>query len=188
MTRFAEHVNFIASLGTVAIQVLTLGLIVIWLVARFGKQTETVKWAREFLAKVGSYALIGGFLVAITSVTISLVYSNVIGFEPCELCWIQRIFLYPQAIILGLALWKKTKDAATYCLALSIIGLLVAGYHYYGQTFNPGALPACAAGGGVSCAVRFFVEFGYITIPLMSFTAFLFLTVCMFLRMRFEAR
>ena len=119
--------------------------------------------------------------MATISVLVSLTYADIIGFEPCKLCWVQRIFLYPQAIILGLALWKKTKDAGIYCLYLSVIGGLIALYHFYGQSFNPSALPACDAVGGVSCAVRFFVEFGYITIPMMSLTAFSLIIVSLLL-------
>ena len=115
------------------------------------------------------------------SVAVSLIYSDVIGYEPCKLCWIQRIFLYPQVIILGLALWKKTKDSSLYCLALSSVGAVIAGYHFYGQSFNPNALPTCDTIGTASCAVRFFVEFGYITLPLMSLTAFLLIITLMLL-------
>lgn len=125
-----------------------------------------------------------GFLVAFLATAGSLLYSNIIGFPPCELCWVQRIFLYPQVIILGLALWKKTKDAAVYSLALSGLGALVAAFHYYGQMFNPDALSACEAG-GVSCAQLFFVEFGYITIPLMSLTTFIVIGICSYLSLRF---
>ncbi len=180
MTSFTENLNFFASAGAVIGQIFIVGVLVLWLCARFGRNSSNGKWSREALAKISPYGLIIGFIVALSSVVLSLVYSNVVGFVPCELCWIQRIFLYPQAIILGLALWKKTKDASIYCLALSVVGALVAGYHFYGQSFNPDALPACDAV-GASCAVRFFVEFGYITIPMMSLTAFLLIIVSMLL-------
>ncbi|MDO8590950.1 MAG: disulfide bond formation protein B [bacterium] len=181
MESFTENLNTFASIGTIAGHVFILAVLVTWLFARFGKNSPSGKWGREVLAKIGSYGLALGFLVALASVIISLVYSDIIGYEPCKFCWIQRIFLYPQVIILGLALWKKTKDAITYCLALSFIGTPIAAYLFYGQSFNPNALPACGVTGETSCAVRYFVEFGYITIPLMSLTAFILIIVSLLL-------
>ena len=178
MENFTENLNLLVSLGTILGQIFVLAVLLLWLRVRFGKKSGG-KGAEKVLEKIGSYGIWTGFLVAITSTVVSLVYSNVVGFAPCELCWIQRIFLYPQTLILGLALWKKTRDADLYCLALSVIGGLIALYHFYGQSFNPNALPACDATGAASCAVRFFVEFGYITIPLMSLTAFASIAVSM---------
>ncbi|OGZ43629.1 MAG: hypothetical protein A3C84_00545 [Candidatus Ryanbacteria bacterium RIFCSPHIGHO2_02_FULL_48_12] len=110
--------------------------------------------------------------VALASVMGSLVYSNVIGFAPCVLCWWQRVLLYPQAIVLAVLLYKK-QDAIPFVLAFSIPGALLAAYHYWGQMFAISALPCGVPGPGVvSCADRYFVEFGYITIPMMSLTAF----------------
>ncbi|MBI2476533.1 MAG: disulfide bond formation protein B [Candidatus Taylorbacteria bacterium] len=181
MGNFAENLNTLAAIGTLAGQIFLLGVFFLWLAARFKKNSQSGDWDRAVLKKIGSHGLIFGFIVALTAVAASLLYSDVIGYEPCKLCWLQRIFLYPQVIILGLALWQKTKDAATYCLTLSSLGAVVAGYHFYGQSINPNVLSACDAAGGASCAVRFFVEFGYITIPMMSLTAFLLIIVFMLL-------
>ena len=180
MTSFTEQLNFFASLGTVLGQIFIFLVIVLWLCVRFEK-APWKKTAELALSALTSRSLVLAFIVALVAVSVSLVYSDIIGYEPCKLCWIQRIFLYPQVIILGLALWKKTKDAAEYCLALSIIGGVIAAYHFYGQSFNPSALPACDVAGGGSCALRFFVEFGYVTIPLMSLTTFALIAICMLL-------
>lgn len=180
MESFTANLNTIVSLGTILGQIFILGIVILWLGTSFG-QKSTKKKAADLLSKIGSGGLIMGFVVALTSVVLSIVYSDVIGFQPCKLCWIQRIFLYPQVIILGLTLWKKTRDAIAYCLSLSIIGAVIAAYNFYGQSFNPSILPACDVSGGASCAVRFFVEFGYITIPMMSLTAFSLIIVSMLL-------
>lgn len=112
------------------------------------------------------------FLVSVAAVAGSLVYSNIIGYEPCVLCWWQRLLLYPVAGMLAVALVKKD-FIKPYVLAFAVPGALLAAYHYYGQMFNISALP-CAApvAGGISCASRYVYEFGYITIPMMSFTVF----------------
>jgi len=106
----------------------------------------------------------------------SLFLSEIATWNPCKYCWIQRIFMYPQVFLLAIALWKKDRSIAPYILTLSIIGLLYAGYHYYIQMQNIIAAPdnpatPCDAS-GESCVKTPFVVFGYITIPLMAFTAF----------------
>ncbi len=116
------------------------------------------------------------FLAGLGAVSGSLYFSNVLGFEPCGLCWYQRFFMFPAVLILGIAVWKK------YCVKKIVLALLAAGaavalYHNYGLLFNLSALPCGAA--GVSCAKVYFMEFGYITIPVMSLTAFVLMGVLM---------
>ncbi|MDO8482527.1 MAG: disulfide bond formation protein B [bacterium] len=180
MESFTQSLNTVASLGTILGQIFIAGVIIVWLCVRFGK-ASVKKSSEGILSKIGDWGLVLGFLVTAGATAVSLIYSDIIGYEPCKLCWVQRVFLYPQVIILGLVLWKKTRDSEVYCLALSIIGAVIAAYHFYGQSFNPDALPACDVAGGASCALRFFVEFGYVTIPLMSLTAFLLIIVSMLL-------
>src|SRR3989338_8039857 len=69
------------------------------------------------------------FLFSLAALVGSLAYSNIIGFPPCELCWIQRIFMYPQVLLSGVALWRKDKNIVTYLLSLSVLGGIVALYH-----------------------------------------------------------
>jgi hypothetical protein len=84
--------------------------------------------------------------------------------------WLQRIFIYPQVIILGVSLWKRDDQVSDYSLGLSIPGSLVAGYHYYGQMKQSSAL-VCRSGEAISpCVQRFVLEFGYITIPMLANT------------------
>ncbi len=177
---FTENVNLVTSAVTVAGQAFLLCIAVLFLFSRFSKSSSGRR-AKNYLAEIGRWGFPLAFVVAASGMLVSLLYSEIIGFAPCELCWIQRIFLYPQVIILGLALWKKTRDAGAYCLVLSGIGAVVAAYHFYGQSFNPSALLDCGASSGTSCAIRYFVEFGYVTIPLMSLTAFSLLIVSMLL-------
>ncbi|MBI2515121.1 disulfide bond formation protein B [Candidatus Wolfebacteria bacterium] len=120
-------------------------------------------------------AFLISWLISLAAVAASLFYSEIAGFPPCNLCWWQRIFMYPQVALLGMALIKKDFKIIDYSLALALIGALFALYHnyiYYGGS----SLFSCDASGlGVSCTRRYVWEFGYITIPLMSFTAFLLL-------------
>ena len=111
------------------------------------------------------------FIISLVATFGSLFFSEVLKYPPCALCWYQRIFMYPQVIILGLAIFKKDLSVVTYSISLSLVGFIIALYHNFVQ-FGFSALPCPAVGNSVSCAKLFFIEFGYITIPLMSLVAF----------------
>jgi len=128
------------------------------------------------------------FFVSLSATIISLFYSDVVGFEPCKLCWFQRIFMYPQIFILGLAWFRKDHKIIDYALILAVVGGLIALYHnyiYYGGT---SLFPCDAFGSGVSCTKRYVFEFGYITIPLMSLTSFLLLSAFLGLQKFYNQR
>ena len=133
---------------------------------------------------IGKYSLLLAFIIALTATSGSLFYSEIVGFAPCVLCWYQRIFMYPQVILLGMAFWKKDKAIIDYSLALSIIGTVIAGYHYLMQLGVVSSFPCTAVGYSISCTKLFVMQFGYITLPLMSFTAFLSITVLLFLAIK----
>ena len=102
----------------------------------------------------------------------SMFYSVVIGFQPCSLCYWQRIFMYPMLFISTLSLVRKEKLDSSYFLMLSGIGSLISLYHLYLQ-FTPNPLPCSSTGQGVSCSENWVLEYGYITIPVMALTCFL---------------
>lgn len=126
---------------------------------------------------IGGHGLALMFIVAITAMLGSLYFSEISGWTPCKDCWLQRIFMYPQVILLALALWKRDAKIAPYILALCLIGMCFSAYHYFIQMQNIIASPTNPAtpcdASGVSCVKTPFVEFGYITIPLMALTAYL---------------
>lgn len=112
------------------------------------------------------------FLVALAATSGSLFYSEIAGYEPCVLCWFQRIFMYPQVVLFAVALFKKDRSIIDYAKALSLIGMVIAGYHYLLQIGLAPSITCGAVGYSVSCAKRFVMEFGYITLPMMGLTAF----------------
>lgn len=122
-------------------------------------------------------AILFSFFVSLTATMGSLFYSEIAGYTPCKLCWFQRIFMYPQPILFAVALWKKDKGIIKYALTLSVVGGLIALYHYLLQTgIVEGG--ACSVIGSYSaaCSQRFVMEYGYMTIPMMSLTAFAYIT------------
>lgn len=132
----------------------------------------------KLLQFFGNNAILFSFIVAIIATLGSLFYSEIAGFEPCKLCWFQRIFMYPQVILLGIALWKKNGALTIYnSIVLSAIGVIIAGYHYLLQIGIAPELPCAAVGYSAACSQRFVMHFGYITIPMMALTAFLLIIV-----------
>ncbi|MBP1968991.1 disulfide bond formation protein DsbB [Virgibacillus natechei] len=114
--------------------------------------------------------------VSFIAVAGSLFYSEVIGYEPCELCWIQRIFMYPLVVIYGVAAIKKDISIALPGLILSGIGILISIYHYSIQKI-PTLQAAGDACGTVSCNVQYVNYFGFITIPFLAGIAFIIIFV-----------
>lgn len=129
-------------------------------------------------------ALPGAFAVAAVSMVGSLLFSEVAKFSPCVLCWYQRILMYPQVLLLGLALNKKNRDVVPSAMILSVIGFFVAGYHYALQLGAPALGPCTAAPVAVDCAAKVTPTFGYVTIPLMAATGFAMIIVAMLIHRR----
>jgi disulfide bond formation protein DsbB len=115
------------------------------------------------------------FLVSAGAVIASFIFSDVIGWPPCTLCWYQRAFMIPLAFVLGIAAWKKDRAIIPYALVLAGVGGLIALNHVWLQSGGSSLIPCPAPGPGVvSCDQRFVYEFGYLTIPVMSLTGFAF--------------
>jgi len=59
----------------------------------------------------------------------SLFFTEVFHKEPCTLCWYQRVIMFPLAIILGIAAFRRAYRILLYVLPLSLIGLGISIYH-----------------------------------------------------------
>jgi disulfide bond formation protein DsbB len=153
--------NNILSLGAVGFQIVALFLLASLL---FARQNPIIIFAAKH-----AVALV--FVVALLATLGSLTYSEIIGYEPCKLCWVQRIFMYPLVVLFGMALLKKTKEVLDYGIVLSLLGAGVAAFHYYEQ-ISQTTLVSCGVG-AVSCAQRLVMNFQYVTIPMMALSAFL---------------
>ena len=136
----------------------------------FSKLTKSNKPIKKLIQFLSSNSLSFAFLVSVVVTLGSLFLSEVAHFIPCKLCWFQRIFMYPQVLLLGIATFKNDFGVRKYIIALSIIGAAIAIYHYLLQ-MSPIPLPCTDE--VANCAAKQFAQFGYITIPMMSLTAFL---------------
>ena len=121
------------------------------------------------------YELWGAFVVAAIATGGSLFFSQIANFPPCELCWFQRICMYPLSILLLLLAWRGEHRLARYLVVLPIGGACVSIYHLLIENDvikEPNQCIRSAVGG---CATKWINEFGYITIPTLALTGFLLL-------------
>jgi disulfide bond formation protein DsbB len=123
-------------------------------------------------------SLLFSWLTAIISTMGSLYFSEVRHFIPCTLCWYQRILMYPLVIILGIAFYESDKRIYRYTLPLSIIGMILSGYHTALQKI-PSLQQFEMCKTGVPCSVDYLNWFGFITIPMMAFVGFTIITICL---------
>lgn len=187
MSPLVSNVNLTLSILTVIAQVAIVLLLFAMAFPTGRDWLHSSKRSVEAKLRHGDWPMKIAFLVALVATLGSLFYSDVAGFEPCKLCWYQRILMYPQVILFGLALWKRDHGVWLYSLTLSVIGAAIAGYHYLLQLGIAPSLPCSAVGYSASCAQRFVMTFGYITIPVMALTAFVLLAL-LALTMRRQSR
>jgi disulfide bond formation protein DsbB len=121
---------------------------------------------------VWGYELWLAFVVTAVATGGSLFFSEVANFVPCELCWFQRIFMYPLAIVTLLAAIANDHRVARYLLPLPVIGAGISVYHILVEERVVGQTTACLISAPGGCAVKWIDEFGYVTIPVLALTAF----------------
>lgn len=124
------------------------------------------------------------FALASVSVLGSLYISEGLGSAPCELCWYQRILIFPIPLILGVSLFLDKDGVADYVLTLAALGVPISAYHYFVQMTQ--ASTGCST--AVSCDSVQVQEFGFVTVPWMSLTFFLSTVVLMLLGYRNHKR
>ncbi|MEM7800065.1 MAG: disulfide oxidoreductase [Chloroflexota bacterium] len=129
------------------------------------EEIEIPSWQAYWLEYAPYFALI----VSLVATTGSLYFSEIRYFEPCRLCWFQRIFMYPLAIMMLVGVVKQDEGISDYVLPIATIGWFIAIYHI-GMQFGFIALSTACT--GVSCGVTYINWLGFITIPVLSFTAF----------------
>ncbi|MGM7719223.1 disulfide oxidoreductase [Metabacillus sp. Hm71] len=122
------------------------------------KQIEnllSIGWIASFIATLGS-----------------LYFSEILQYTPCDLCWYQRIFMYPLVIILGVGVFKKDASIALYSLILSAIGGCISIYHYSIQKIDFLGEKSISCG-IVPCTGEYINWLGFITIPFLALVAFI---------------
>ena len=128
--------------------------------------TKTIRQISLYLA----------WLVSVVGFIGALYASEIQHMPVCNLCWYQRICLFPLVIILGIAAYYDDRKIVKYVLPLTILGFIFALYQYLIQLF-PGFAPIEVCGLGPSCTHVSFIWLGFITFPLLSLIGFLIITL-----------
>ena len=133
---------------------------------------------------IQKHILFVALLQSIVAVFGSLYFSVIKQYEPCVLCWYQRIFMFPLVLILVVGILRKDRGVYLYILPLSVSGMIVALYQVLLQLgVLPESATPCAI--GVSCLTKYTNYFGFLSIPMMSLLSFSFLTVCFLIYRRY---
>ena len=152
------------ALAALAANVLTIAIVIVALVSR-GRDSNPLA-----ALKGSTLWLAGG--VAIFATVGSLYLSESVGLIPCKLCWYQRIAMYPLAVILPIAAYRKDGMARLYAAVLATIGAGIAVYHRLLQAYPSLDNGSCSTV-GPSCSAPLIKMFGFVTIPYMALSAFL---------------
>lgn len=162
MTLLFALLAIAANIATIVIVVMAVG----------GRFSSSLRTQRDSLFdSMAGYELWFAFTVALVATLGSLYLSEIAHFEPCRLCWYQRIAMYPLPLILGIAAVRRDGGVWVYAAPIAAIGALIAGYHYLIQRMPQLDSGSCST--GVPCTAAYVERFGFITIPYMAASAFL---------------
>lgn len=103
------------------------------------------------------------WVIALAALLVSFYYGEILGLEPCRLCWYQRLAIFPLALFLGIAAYKNDQKLALYAMPLALFGAFVAGYQSLSEFFP--ALHSAKLCGSGHCT-----EQGIL--PMLSFAGF----------------
>jgi disulfide bond formation protein DsbB len=143
---------------------------------------------RVLRSALWGYELWAAFVVAAIATGGSLFFSEVANFVPCELCWYQRICMYPLSILVLLAAVHGDHRVARYFLPLPVIGAGVSIYHLLVENHVVAQSQQCLISAPGGCAVKWINEFGYVTIPTLALTGFVLLIAFLALAAAGESR
>lgn len=156
-----HYLNVVLGLGAILLQIAS---VVALLVLFFGPKRN------KYLDYLDKHFLPFSFFIALTAWLV-LVYSEIVHYLPCYLCWWQRVFMFPLAPMFGVALWDKDRKVVRFALPLLVLGLAFSVYQNFFYYFGESNAPCDAT--GVSCYQHLVSEFGgYISIPMLSLTGF----------------
>ncbi|MBN9459309.1 MAG: disulfide bond formation protein B [Bosea sp.] len=112
------------------------------------------------------------WLVALVASLSALFIGEVMGQAPCSLCWQQRAFMFPLAILLAIASFRADTTVWRYALPLAALGAAIALFHslLYAGLIPEGIQP-CSQ--GPSCASAEMTVLGVLPLPYLSLAAFL---------------
>jgi len=131
-------------------------------------------WARA----VAPQSVVFAWIVATVATLGSLYYSEHAGFVPCELCWYQRIVMYPLVIVLGVAALRRDRMVWITTLAFVAVGVPLSLYHWLVERV-PAFEESSSCSAITPCSAPWFEKLGFVTLAWMAMSAFLLIGVLM---------
>ncbi len=127
---------------------------------------------RAVARAVGPQSVLLAWIVALVTTAGSLYYSEHLGFIPCELCWYQRIAMYPLAVILGVGFLRR--DALVWITALPfvVVGAPLSLYHWLVERV-PSFAESSSCSVVAPCSTPYFEKLGFVTLAWMCMSSFL---------------
>ncbi|HYH93194.1 MAG TPA: disulfide oxidoreductase [Candidatus Saccharimonadales bacterium] len=163
---------------------LAVGLLIVLRLAALASEGAAGAWASVAMM-IAPNALTMAWVVALFATAGSLYFSEVAGFEPCTLCWYQRIAMYPLVVILAIAASRRERSGAIYGAALAAVGAVIAAYHVALEWFP--ALDSGACDPDNPCTLLWFRVFGFISLPTLALAAFLLILALLAIRITHHA-
>jgi len=146
--------RFLGILAIVAI-VITVAAVVALLTRR------VPSWASDVALPVAT-------AIALVTTLGSLYYSEIAGYPPCTLCWYQRIAIYPQVIVLGVAALRRDRAVWLTAVPLAVVGAVLSVWHIVIERYPSLAGPCDPSN---PCTIKWVEEFGFLTVPTMALVA-----------------
>ncbi len=135
----------------------------------FGDRATAVldAWAPYVAVVVTWVALLG-----------SLYFSQVRHWLPCDLCWYQRILMYPLALVIPIGILRRDSGLPAYVLPFTVLGSLVSTYHVLDQKTDWFSdINTCQS--GIPCSIDYLNWLGWVTIPMLALAAFILIAFSM---------
>lgn len=129
------------------------------------------------------YLLLCAWALALVATLSALFIGEVMGQAPCNLCWFQRVFMFPLVLILGVACYRSDTGVWRYALPVASVGWAISLYHsllylgVFGENIQP-----CGAGG--SCSGSNMTILGGVALPVLSLIAFSLIGTLLFILSR----
>jgi disulfide bond formation protein DsbB len=161
------------ALLAVAAELAVLAAVVLAVAGRWSPAVAS--WRHEVSTWVGPDALRLACVVAAVCTAGSLYLSEVANFRPCFLCWLQRGFMYPLVLLLGLAAWRRASRTGFVLAGVAVLGGTVSAYHILVERFP--TLESSACDPTNPCSLIWVERFGYLTIPTMALSGFALIAV-----------
>ena len=137
-------------------------------------RAAVASWARA----VAPQSVVFAWIVATVTTLGSLYYSEHAGFVPCELCWYQRIVMYPLVIVLGVAALRRDRAVWMTALVFVVIGAPLSLYHWLVERV-PAFEESSSCSAITPCSAPWFEKLGFVTLAWMAMSAFLLIGVLM---------